>query len=778
MTPSLRGPLSVLAIAAGFFSCTTVALAQVADCTEVAEGQCCDPATGDLTPIDDGDVCTTDTCNDDGTVGNAVPAGQCCDPTTGDLTPIDDGDICTTDSCNDDGTVGHVDDPTLRVTAAVVSQVEAGLDAGATIAVNISCGTAPFVVERETLSGPADPTFDGTDDPADGREITAVYTPPDDSSGVVVLQITVTDADGQQETSVVSITVCTAGSGSLCAVFLTNLQLIGVVDFRPEIVNDDGEIIDPGTTGTRLVVPNLAVASILSQLDIDGDGLADNAPDTDGDGLPDNWEIGGFEAQTADGQNDFDRIVFYPAPTAIVPGTPPTPIFTRLSVATSALSPDSDGDGLSDFIEVFGLMFIDENKNGLLDSNEWADLNEAVDDAGNRSSDPDGLPSPGEYPLNNSGESFRADGVALRHDFDGFVFTDPTNDDTDGDGVVDGEDNDPLINPRAFGIAGTILVRFNAEGNADIDQDGLGNGMDMGNDITSADSDQGTTVLNFEVIDNPQNVEELLRFFRRDLLEAAVIPESAIEDLLGADWDGNGLWRSTDVRTWSIVIADDTNEALEELTTPPASLFKIGNHELYARQTFDDLAAIFNAPDYKVYGGVNTRAGQIADRIGLGWQDLLQPPAGVRTDFIPDQLVWSILYSWRVPGFDIDGDGFVGVPNLSSTFSVDVDQDGNTLPDEVVTAALQRTAGTGEFQLSSMVALAAEARAAGFDFEPFDDRIAIGEPVGEAPNSDLDGQITPPPGFPTFSSCGAFSFLPMLAIVLGLMGFRGVRRRL
>ena len=55
--------------------------------------------------------------------------------------------------------------------------------------------------------------------------------------------------------------------------------------------------------------------------------------------------MGGFEAITAEGES-VDRVVFYPAPSAIVPGTPPTPIFTRLAVGTSALDPELVGEVL------------------------------------------------------------------------------------------------------------------------------------------------------------------------------------------------------------------------------------------------------------------------------------------------------------------------------------------------------------------------------------------------------------------------------------------------
>ena len=518
---------------------------------------------------------------------------------------------------------------------------------------------------------------------------------------------------------------------------------------------DEDELVEANgaTTALRLADPNLAVASVLSQLDIDGDGIADGSQDTDGDGLPDNWERGGYEALTADGER-IDRVVFFPAPTAIVPGTPPTPIFTRFAVATDALDPDTDGDGISDFVEVFGLMFIDENRNGLLDRvegetaryDEWHDKNS------------DGLPSPGEYPRDNTGEPFAgrhpAAPVVLQHDFDGFVFTDPTNPDTDGDGLKDGVDNDPLINPRAFGNAEQIIVRFNATGNADIDQDGLGNGMDMGNDIVRG---EGTppSPRDMEVIDNPLGITEFLELFREDLLNDQIMPESAIEDLLGADWDGNGLWRITDVRTWSIVIDPSQPAGL-----PPEDLFTVGTRNLYATQTYDELKEFFNAEDYKVYGKPG---------IGLGWQNLLEPSGA--TGFIPDPRVWAILYAWRVPGFDIDGDGFIGVPNISSAAAYNPLYQPTA---ELATVALRQDSADDRFLLSNEVPIES---ALGTD-RPFDDRIEIDRTTAPSDTDEfvLDGRIDLPPGFRTFS-CGAFGMIALVGMMFGLAVPKWLRRR-
>ena len=515
--------------------------------------------------------------------------------------------------------------------------------------------------------------------------------------GATVCALLLAAGAGAQEDIMAEADLCAPVVPGLTLITVSNAELSeldGLLGFELRLEDEEGNVVQEGTFGCRMSPPNLRPANVLNRLDIDDDDVPDNSPDTDGDGLPDNWELGGIE--TSDLIED--RVVFYPAPSPIVPGTPPTPIFTRRTVATSALQADTDGDGLSDFIEVFGLMFIDDNRNGALDEGEWEDRNG------------DGLPSPGEYPLDQSFDITDVDGVLLRHDFDGFVFTDPTNPDTDGDGILDGEDRDPLVNPRAFGIADTIIVRFQAEGNPDIDLDGLGNGMDMGNDLLP---DEASGLPSYRVIDNPANLRELLDLFRADLLDEGIVPESAIEDLLGSDWDGNGLWRTTDVREWSLVIDPD-----HVATRPPDELFLLDDGTpLYAPQDLGDLMALYNeSVSYDRYGSRG---------IGLGWQEVLRPSS---TDqFIPDRRVWAILYSWRMPGFDIDGDGFIGVPNLTATAAGP--EPGTAM------VALHRTSATGTCYLSDEVALLSPDP----NDVPFDDRIPIGEPEVEEPQ--LNGVI-------------------------------------
>ncbi len=567
---------------------------------------------------------------------------------------------------------------------------------------------------------------------------------------------------------------------------LCNDDLSSVLGFECTVYRNAACQIDvQGTGGFRLCEPNLSVASVLSGLDIDGDRIADSSADTDGDGLPDSWEVGGVESNPAGADEPVDRVVFYPSPSAIVPGTPPTPIFARRAVATDALRPDTDGDGLTDFTEVFGLMFIDEDHDGLLDGLfEWGDSTQ------------DGLPSPGEHPLNNSGSTIirtNGDSIGLLHDFDGFVFTDPTNPDTDGDSVNDGEDIDPLINLRAFGNQGQLIVRFNQTGNPDIDQDGLGNSMDMGNDLER--TDEGSSE-DFQTIDNPQDLEGLLRLFREDLLVENKIPESQIEDLLGIDWDGNGLWRTTDVRNWSLVIEDPdapndgaamSSDNRQAISFTLRSLFRIDPDDpstsLFATQTFEALSNLVeDDPTFDSYGGGAARRPGAAGNgpvgvkgIGLGWQELLKPTGPSTEQFIPDDRIWAILYSWRMPGFDIDGDGFVGPPNLSGTVSYETANDG--LP--IASIAFMRNTATGGLTLSQEV----KVRPADSDDRdlidrdlPFDDFIPIEARNLEELPPELDGVVEAPSGFPALT-CGSVGGMMLVLTFFGLITPRFLRKR-
>lgn len=476
--------------------------------------------------------------------------------------------------------------------------------------------------------------------------------------------------------------------------------------------------------GNQLGLPNDRPVPVLSQLDINRDGVPDGAVDTDGDGLPDNWED--------NGPGDVAKVGFY-VPTAIGPGTPAVFITGRLIVFTSADKADTDSDGLTDFIEVFGLKFIDDNGNGKLDfiftdsnlNGRW-DIGEAVDPGSEwMDFNGDGLPSIGEYPLSNIDPSRN-----FNFDFDGFLFTDPLLPDTDGDTVKDGCDRDPLINPQTFGVSVSTFQRDVAgvsRNDADLDNDGLGNGSDFGNDI-------------IDQVDFPDDIGRLLAIFRQDRLAPqgpGTLPESLIEDLLGADWDGNGFFRITDSKDFRRAQkgTDCLQAQLAQLgvsTADFAALFTVGpvgnKKNLFGifpasaagcamPVGLGDQGSLDNATEYGYPAGTFDHD---QERPGLGFQTILLGFENLQT--LPDRRIWAILYAWRQPGFDIDGDGFVGSPANS--------------------------------------------------FRDDDRHVFVPSPTAE---SELNGQITLPTG-----ACGTGSLFGLMAtasVLLGWMSFCSVRRR-
>lgn len=436
---------------------------------------------------------------------------------------------------------------------------------------------------------------------------------------------------------------------------------------------------------------NNKVSRVLAMFDINRNGVPDAAEfqegvlvDFDGDGLPDTWEIGGRDPQGTD--------VPFPAPEPIVPGTPPLPIFSRFAVRTSAESLDTDGDGLSDFVEVFGLKFIDDNRNGILDDACARDAGGAVlfnvdgtpvrltceglaagsmfrsdstgaivatsDDCGTGEIgewfdfNGDGMPSIGEYPARN--RLPLKNGGFSDADYDGFVYTNPSKADTDGDGIIDSLDNDPLVNPRTFGSDSNF---FSSGGGSlssdqDKDNDGLGNGMDMGNDI-------------LEQIDNPSDLSSVIELFRPSLAASgAGVPEGLIEELLGADWNGDGLFRSSDIQDphFGLTGAPEPRNlggqqegGLFSITDPSGGAAPIDLGFFATRFPVN-----FNTTEYN---GFESRGNGI--NAPLPFQEVLAPLVGQINPFLPDPRIWTVLYSYRMPGFDVDGNGFIGFDTAS-----------------------------------------------------------------------------------------------------------------
>ena len=183
------------------------------------------------------------------------------------------------------------------------------------------------------------------------------------------------------------------------------------------------------------------------------------------------------------------------------------------------------------------------------------------------------------------------------------------------------------------------------------------------------------------------------------------------------------------------------------------------------------LLSLVNSANYQAYNGRG---------IGLGWQDLLRPPS--TTEFVPDKKIWAVLYAWRMPGFDIDGDGFVGVPNFSTTADFD--------------SGVRPSVGSCE-EVAGPVGLARDAASILFstlivnpvidserigcpspmaNARPFDDRIRILE-QREQTDPALDGVIEVPGLQDFFRGCGGIGVgsLTLLFVGLGLVTLR--RRR-
>ena len=208
---------------------------------------------------------------------------------------------------------------------------------------------------------------------------------------------------------------------------------------------------------------NTAVGDAGDVTNTDGDGVADPGADSDGDGLVDAGEEGaGTDPNNpdtdGDGISDGDEV---------------------LNTGTDPLSPDTDGDGVADGAEIDG-----GTDPSVADTAPPAPPPAAVD------SDGDGLDDAAEAAAG----------------------TDPANPDTDGDGTSDGAEvaagTDPLAPPPAAPPAGPVdsdgdgiddaaeAAAGTDPNNPDTDGDGLLDGdevLNTGTDPLNPDTDGGGT---------------------------------------------------------------------------------------------------------------------------------------------------------------------------------------------------------------------------------------------------------------------------------------------
>jgi surface protein len=176
-------------------------------------------------------------------------------------------------------------------------------------------------------------------------------------------------------------------------------------------------------------------------LDTDGDGVGNNADtDDDDDGQSDDLEI----------TNGTDPLVANPPPTdSDGDGIP------------DSLDPDDDNDGVNDTDDTFPF---DPNESSDNDGDGIGD-NADTDDDNDGYSDSDETAA-GSDPLDKTSIPEDADFDKIADILEPDLGTDPNNPDTDGDGVIDGEDAFPL-DPNEY---------------LDTDGDGIGNNADPDDD--------------------------------------------------------------------------------------------------------------------------------------------------------------------------------------------------------------------------------------------------------------------------------------------------------
>jgi PKD repeat protein len=195
----------------------------------------------------------------------------------------------------------------------------------------------------------------------------------------------------------------------------------------------------------------------------DSDPLTTTNPtiiDTDGDGLPDGWfdlnsnglrDVGEYEDRDLDGVVDTGA---WDAGSG--PGSGPG--------ETNPSQADTDGDGLPDGLEV-GLLGIDSDPGTVTDPLRWDTDNDGL---------PDGWIDFNDDQTRNSGEFEDrnlngATDAGVWNDGDGPGETNPLDDDSDDDGVKDGEE----------AVRGSDTYLTNPL-DADTDDDGLGDGVETG----------------------------------------------------------------------------------------------------------------------------------------------------------------------------------------------------------------------------------------------------------------------------------------------------------
>jgi outer membrane protein OmpA-like peptidoglycan-associated protein len=313
----------------------------------------------------------------------------------------------------------------------------------------------------------------------------------------------------------------------------------GTIDANDTDSDDDG--IDDATEATDGATHGDDIdndgTSNWRDTDSDADGVDDSVEgsgDLDGDGVPNYLDpndtdgpIGDLDGDGLTNQEEIDL------------GTDPT-------------DPDSDGDGIDDFIETDGGSSIDTDGDGVIDANDDDSDNDGIDDSVEGTIDTDGDGDGDWRDTDSDGDGITdateaADSATHGDDIDNDTATNWRDTDSDGDGTDDGTEGTSDVD--GDGIPNYLDPDDNDGPLGDLDGDGLTNGDedDLGTDPTNPDSD-GDGIDDFVETDggSPVDTDGDGTIDANDTDSDDDGIDDSVEGTDDTDNDGTPNWRDTD----------------------------------------------------------------------------------------------------------------------------------------------------------------------------------------------------------------------------------------
>ncbi len=575
------------------------------------------PVSGDCEDIGDSIILTVQ----DSQAATEIVAGIPCTNsggfgrfgTTIDLSLLEDGPLLLSVVISDIAANQASDSVNLTKDACVPDNTVAVCDSdrdGVPNGIEIAAGTSPNIVDTDgdgisdalelgaTPGTPPDTDGDGTIDALDldadndgindADELGALPAIPEDTDGDGIADYQDTDSDNDWVPDALEFRTSDLDPDGDALLNYHDFDSDG--DGIPDtfesgtvlLLDDDGDGIDNGfdvslTGGSDL--DQDGIDDVLGLRDQDGDGAYDAFdPDSDNDGLADSLEADLNPAADGDGDgiNDFFDADATGRADANADGLDDLsiPTDTDSDGVPDFIDLDSDSDSVSDVRESGGVDSVP--RDGILDDPE----NDAGQTIAPTDTDSDGVPDHRDIEstnvLNNGIGPFdlavRANAAALDANSDGRV-DDLT--DTDGDGIADVVDEDPLLfGSREDNDQDGLLnsddldddndgIRDSNEGNGDIDTDGDGvpDSLDLDSDNDGIlDVIEAGTGLNDANLDG--EIDDFLDANLDGLDDRVLLSDRPLD----SDRDGAADFRSLDADGDGIFDLVEANDAAIDLT--------------------------------------------------------------------------------------------------------------------------------------------------------------------------------------------------------------------